>query len=194
MEHLLEHGLLAVLVALLLTPFGLPIPEDVSLVAAGVLARTGHAQLYEAWIVGYFGVLFADCIAWSFGHYLGLNPRGPLRHLFGRKQILRITKFFQRFGPWAIVVCRNLPGTRFPAFFFSGATGMSLPRFVLIDGSAAVVTVSLWVSVGWWAGQRADLLDAVMARAHWLLLGLGVVLVGGLAWRLLRGGEDEDEA
>ncbi len=59
MNLLLEHGLLAVVAALLLAPLGLPIPEEVSLMAAGAYARAGHAPLELALLAGYSGILAA---------------------------------------------------------------------------------------------------------------------------------------
>ncbi len=76
MDTLLEYGLVAVFIALVLTAVGLPIPEDVSLAVAGVLARTGPASWVDAWIVGYIGVLTGDLIVYHLGKRVGLHPKG----------------------------------------------------------------------------------------------------------------------
>ena len=186
METLLNYGLVAVLAALLLAPLGLPIPEDISLLVAGVLARTGHTTYAHALIVGYIGVVVGDCIAWGIGRRVGLHPTGWLSRFAGEEQIARIERFYRRWGSWTIVICRQVPGMRFPAFFFAGATGVSLPRFLAFDGSAALITVNLYV----WLGHTfTDDLQRVVAWVDRfrIVAGLAVlVLVGLLVWRALR--------
>ncbi len=186
MDTLLEYGLVAVFIALVLTAVGLPIPEDVSLAVAGVLARTGPASWVDAWIVGYIGVLTGDLIVYHLGKRVGLHPKGWLGRLFGDKQIDRILRFYRRFGDYSVVVCRQLPGMRFPAFFFSGATGMPLSRFLLLDGLAAVFTVSIWVSVGWWLGERLGDFKTLLGSVRWGLTSLGVLLFAAAIWTVLR--------
>ena len=87
METILRYGLLAVFLALMLTPFGLPVPEDVSLLGAGILSATGHARLHEAFIVGYIGVVGGDVISWTFGRRVGLQPTGFIARLVGTDDI-----------------------------------------------------------------------------------------------------------
>ncbi len=186
MDTLLEYGLVAVFIALVLTAVGLPIPEDVSLAVAGVLARTGPASWVDAWIVGYIGVLTGDLIVYHLGKRVGLHPKGWLGRLFGDKQIDRILRFYRRFGDYSVVVCRQLPGMRFPAFFFSGATGMPLSRFLLLDGLAAVFTVSIWVSVSWWLGERLGDFKTLLGSVRWGLTSLGVLLFAAAIWTVLR--------
>ncbi len=75
---------------------------------------------------------------------------------------------------------------RFPAFFFSGATGMPLSRFLLLDGLAAVFTVSIWVSVGWWLGERLGDFKTLLGSVRWGLTSLGVLLFAAAIWTVLR--------
>ena len=65
MELIQRYGLLAVFVSLVTTPIGNPIPEDISLFVAGVLAHMGSAHFATALIVGYLGVTLGDCIAYA---------------------------------------------------------------------------------------------------------------------------------
>lgn len=186
LDTLLQYGLVAVFVALMLTPFGLPLPEDVSLLGAGVLTATGHATLAQALVVGYLGVVGSDVVSWTFGRRVGLQPTGFIARLVGADDIERIARFYQKWGPWAIAIARNFPGMRLPAFFFAGASGISLPRFLLIDGIAACVTVGVFVSLG---RIFADDLGRVLAfldgfrRFGSVTFGL---LIAFVIWRILR--------
>ncbi len=117
---------------------------------------------------------------------MGPNPTGVIGRLFSPRRMNRIVRFYDRFGSWTIVLCRQIPGMRFPAFFFSGASGMSLKRFLALDGSTATLTALLWVGAGWWLGPRLAESISTVENLHELALALGLVLLGLFFWRLFR--------
>ena len=186
LESLLRYGLVAVFAALILTPFGLPIPEDVSLAAAGVLVANGHASFWAAWIVGYLGVLGGDLIAFAMGRRVGLHPQGFIGRLVGPDDLRQIEQFYEKYGAWAIVIARQFPGMRMPAFFFAGATGIRLPRFILFDGSAALITVTVFTLLGYWCADRIDWLLEQLRPFQSIGSVLLVVLVVVVTWRVIR--------
>jgi len=65
---------------------------------------------------------------------------------------------------------------------------MPLRKFMLLDGTAAVITVWLWVSVGWWIGPHADLWMPFLDDLRFVLLVAGVAAVsaGVFAMKLRR--------
>ena len=71
----IQYGVFTGFEALILAPLGLPIPEEVSLLAMGVLVGNDHASLLSAWIYGFLGVTLGDLIAWYFGRTVGWNLR-----------------------------------------------------------------------------------------------------------------------
>jgi len=149
-----NYGLVAVFLSLVTTPLGNPIPEDVSLFFAGMLARGDQVSIVSALIVGYLGVTLGDCIAWSFGRRVGLHPTGFIARLIGPKALGRVEALYERWGSWAIVICRQLPGFRLPCFFFAGASGMRFGKFIAIDGSAAIITTNIFVWLGYYVADR----------------------------------------
>jgi len=186
LDSLLRYGLVAVFLALILTPFGLPIPEDVSLAAAGVLVANGHAPFWAAWVVGYLGVLGGDLIAFAMGRRVGLHPQGFIGRLVGPEDLRQIEAFYEKYGPWAIVIARQFPGMRMPAFFFAGATGIRVHRFLLFDGTAALITVSLFTGLGFWFADRIDWLMDQLKPFQSVGSMLLVVLAVVVGWRVYR--------
>lgn len=186
LDSLLRYGLVAVFAALILTPFGLPIPEDVSLAAAGVLVANGHASFWSAWVVGYLGVLGGDLIAFTMGRRVGLHPQGFIGRLVGPEDLQQIEQFYAKYGAWAIVIARQFPGMRMPAFFFAGATGIRLPRFIAFDGAAALITVTVFTLLGYWCADRIDWLLEQLRPFQQIGSVLLVVLVVVVAWRVIR--------
>ena len=154
-ENLTEnYGLVAVFLSLVTTPLGNPIPEDASLFVAGMLARSDQVNIITALVVGYLGVTLGDCIAWSFGRRVGLHPTGFIARLIGPKALKRVEGLYERWGSWAIVICRQLPGFRLPCFFFAGASGMRFRKFIAIDGAAAIITTNVFVWLGYYVADK----------------------------------------
>jgi membrane protein DedA with SNARE-associated domain len=152
-----NYGLIAVFLSLVTTPIGNPIPEDASLFVAGMLARSDQVDILTALIVGYLGVILGDCIAWSIGRRVGLHPTGFIARLIGPKALRRVEGLYERWGSWAIVICRQFPGFRLPCFFFAGASGMRFRKFILIDGSAAIITTNVFVWLGYYVADREQI-------------------------------------
>lgn len=148
-DTLIKYGLFACFLSLILTPFGLPIPEEISLLAAGFIVKKQSSSLLIGWIVGFLGVTLGDVISWTMGKTVGLEPKGFVAKLIGQEQILDIEQFYRKWGDWAIVIARQLPGMRFPTFFFAGASAIPLGRFYLIDGLAALITTSVFFFLGY---------------------------------------------
>jgi len=148
-DTLIKYGLVACFFSLVLTPFGLPIPEEISLLAAGFVVKKQGSPIMIGWIVGFLGVTLGDVISWKMGRLAGLEPKGFIAKLIGKDQIQYIERFYRRWGDWAIVFARQLPGMRFPTFFFAGASAIPLGRFYLIDGLAALITVNLYFWLGY---------------------------------------------
>ena len=141
---------------------GNPVPEDVSLLAGGMIAGMGQTTIWNALAIGYAGVILGDCVAWAMGRRVGLQPGGFLSRVAGDKQIARLQRYYDRFGDRTILICRQLPGFRLPCFFIAGATGIPIKRFLWIDGTAALVTTNVftWLGYVYWA----DLARVI----HWL--------------------------
>jgi len=124
-------------------------PEEISLLFIGFLVKGGSTHWAIGLLVGYAGVTLGDVIAWYMGRKVGLEPKGFVSRLIGEEQIKDIEQFYRKWGDWAIVIARQVPGSRFPTFFFAGASAIPLGRFYLIDGLAALITTNLYFWIGY---------------------------------------------
>jgi len=189
-ETLLEYGVFTCFIALVLTPFGLPIPEEVSLLTAGVLVGKGHSNILIGWILGFLGVTTGDVISWYFGRRVGLEPTGFVSKLIGEEQIKDIEQFYRKWGDWAIVISRQVPGMRFPTFFFAGASAVSLGRFYLIDGLSALITVNLYFGLGYYfaedIGRIQDHVEFFVDSAGTLAGGFVIMVILIIILRKIR--------
>ncbi|MEJ1972341.1 MAG: DedA family protein [Lacunisphaera sp.] len=200
-ETLLNHfadsplSLWGPFLVLILCGLGLPVPEDVVLVAAGALAETDGRTWLETSVVMYAGVMLGDSTIFFAGRYFGgklRNSRWFQRNFSAKKQA-RVEGLFERYHSTVLFVGRFLPGLRAPIFFTAGSTRVKFWKFFLFDGLAALISVPFFVWLGhWlWAEFSEDLtqLEHALARTHSIsLLVAGVILlvVGLVVVRLVR--------
>ena len=73
-DILLSHGsYLGIVVFLILTGCGLPIPEEVPIVVAGLLSAQGVLMPQLALLACLVGAIAGDCVMYSIGFHFGHN-------------------------------------------------------------------------------------------------------------------------
>ncbi len=185
---------------LLLSGFGLPIPEDIPLITAGVLCYNEMADLPTMLVLTFIFVVGADlmlfCLGRQYGHHV---PRLPLvRHYLTPARILRAEKYFVDHGGKTLFIGRVLPGLRAPIFFSAGVCRIPAWKMIVYDGSAAILSVPALVLLGYFGAEQIDKFRRWAAFGEWgivVLIVLGVAcLVGWKVWRRRRAGGPEPVA
>jgi len=167
---------------------GIPVPEEITLISAGVLAATGQLPAVIAAGAGLLGIFTCDWTLYLLGRHLGPRVfRLPfLRSLFTESRIQWASAHVKKNGILICFVARFLPGMRVAIFSTAGAFGVKLYVFFPVDVLAACTVVTLWVSLGNWMG--AHLLDAA-AYAHEIkviMISTGLlILCGNIAWQII---------
>lgn len=183
-----------VFLVLLAAGFGLPLPEDIPLLAGGVLVYEGKATLWGMMLTGYVGILVGDSVMFMLGRRLGprlgQNPKGFFARIMTPEKRARVEQLFKKHGEKIVMVARFLPGVRAVTYFTAGSVGMSYARFALYDSIAALASAPGFVYLGYYFGEDIDsLIDRVARGERSVMIGLAlvilvVVLVG--RWRARR--------
>ena len=181
-----DYGYWAVLFVLIICGFGVPIPEDITLVSGGVIAGlypesvNSHLML----LVSMIGVLVGDSCMYWLGRIYGtriLRFR-PMRKIVTLKRLKMVRDKFAQYGNRVLFVARFLPGLRAPIYMVSGITRrVSYSRFVLIDFCAAIISVPIWVYLGEFGAKNLHWLHEQIEKGQmviYVLIGLlGLFLV-----------------
>src|SRR5271170_8037541 len=152
-EHFTYLGLFVVL---MLCGLGLPIPEDVALLAGGYLVHRGVTQYPATLIVSLVGVVAGDNSLFFLGRRFGT---GLVRYFSlgrpkSRHQIDRLKAFMDKHGHLAIFYARFLAGARALVYLTAGSLGVRPSRFLLYDALGAVISVPIVVSIGYFFGAQ----------------------------------------
>ncbi len=155
---------------------GLPLPEDIPMLAAGYLCWDGTMHPEAAFAIAILGVLIGDSILFYFGRRIG---PAFLSRLFPPKRVRRVRAYFRKYGQGFVFFARFLVGLRAAVFFTAGATHVPYRRFILLDGSAALLSVPIWMGLGYglgvWYGE--ELSTALVALDRYRTIALAVTAV-----------------
>jgi membrane protein DedA with SNARE-associated domain len=179
-EHFTYLGLFVVL---LLCGMGLPMPEDIALLAGGFLVHRGVTRYSITLAVALLGVVAGDNSLFFLGRrfgtglvsYFGLNRPNS------KAQIDRIRAFMHRHGHRAIFYARFLAGLRALIYLTAGSFGVTPLRFLAYDLLGALISVPIVVSIGYlFGGQLEVIVHYIGGFEHllWVVVVLSLAVYG----------------
>ena len=193
-EHFTYVGIFSVL---LLGSLGVPIPEEMAIIAAAVLSHEGLARWWLARPVCLVGVLSGDMVLYWVGRHWGANVLNwrVVRLVLTRKREQWLKAAYRRHALKTVVTARHVMGLRAAAFLTAGMARVPFWKFAVADAGAAALGVPLVFGLAYFF---TDEITAIAADVHrverWLalagLLVLMVVLVIGVRrWKRRLGTE-----
>jgi len=180
-QLLLIHGsYFAIFFVLVLTGAGLPVPEEIPIIAAGVMASHGQLDPWLALASCLLGVLAGDCLMYAIGRRFGSNL--VREHPFWARFVkpdreAQIEEMIRRHGLKVFFLTRFLVGLRSPVYLTAGILRMPFKRFLVIDLSCATLVVGTFFLLSFHFGQT---ITRWIQRAEILVTG-GVLLAVAIA-------------
>ncbi|MBG8771265.1 DedA family protein [Neisseria meningitidis] len=184
-----EYGYAAVFFVLVICGFGVPIPEDLTLVTGGVISGMGYTNPHIMFAVGMLGVLVGDGIMFAAGRIWGqkILRFKPIARIMTPKRYEQVQEKFDKYGNWVLFVARFLPGLRTAVFVTAGISRkVSYLRFIIMDGLAALISVPIWIYLGEYGAHNIDWLMAKMHSLQsgiFVILGIGAAVVAWIWWK-----------
>ena len=148
-----QYGYQGIFLALLASGMGLPIPEELPVITAGILV--GHEDTQLKWYimlpVVMAGVVIGDGVLYAMGRFWGtwlLSRQWIQRRVLPPEKRAQIEKNFHDRGIMVLLGARLLPGIRTPIFLMAGVLRVPLTRFLIADGLYAIpgVNILFWVA------------------------------------------------
>ena len=176
----------------------LPIPEEIILIASGLVVVWGKASFLWSALACVLGIVAGDCFLFLMGRYFGrwfLSLR-PVRWIFTERYQARVHRLFERHGSKSIFIGRFFAGARFGIFVYAGQHGMHPARFVVLDALGASISGPVTIYVGMIAARQVGEPEEAVALARDLLsrgsfwvyvaLGLLIIVIVVASWRRRR--------
>ncbi len=172
---------LAPFIVLLLCGLGLPLPEEVTLIGAGILYYRGEVEFLPIALVCTAAILLGDSVPFWLGRRYGMRALRIrwVARILHPERFARLQKRFEEHGNWATFACRFFAGIRIPGYFIAGTMGMHYPRFLVLDVLGALISVPASIYLGKLFGGSVDTLKESVHDMHLILalLALWLALV-----------------
>lgn len=173
----------ALLLALLFgCGIGLPMNEDIVLLAAAALTLQGIMEPIPLMVVAWLGLITGDALIFHWGHRYGarLLRRRFFARMLPETRLQTMQATMTRYGPAYIFVVRFLPGIRTALFLVAGMSRMPYRYLFVYDGLAALVELPLLVYGVRYVGGRWQEILAALQRMQgylWPAAALAVVVL-----------------
>lgn len=178
-QQLVQHyGFWGLFAAMTLANIGAPVGSEIVLPLAGGLAQRGLlSSLWLAIVVAVAAELVGQSIAYAVGRFGGrafIERYGRFIH-FHEKEMHRVERFFGRYGPFAIFICRFIPVVRGVVGIPAGIAEMPLVPFYLWTLCGSLIFCGGLILLGHTFGAHANEIVGTVKRYAFLILGIGIV-------------------
>lgn len=165
---------------LLLCGFGLPIPEDITLITGGLMAYYQKADVYVMIAVGLAGVMLGDGAMFQIGKRFGTRvfEWKWMAKIMHAERLDMVKDKLKNHGYKVIFSARFMPGVRSLVFLSSGALGIPFRIFLLFDGMAALISVPAIVYSCYFFGNQINKAVGVIKNVEHgvlVLIALGIL-------------------
>ena len=158
LEFLIEHaGYLGIVLFLVLTGCGLPVPEEVPIVVAGVFSSQGELIPELAFLSCLVGALLGDSVMYYIGYHFGhslLLKHPRFAKFVGAQREEYFEKAIQKHSFKVLLLARFMVGIRGPVYLAAGVVRMPFRRFILCDLLCATLVVGTFFGLSYYYGSE----------------------------------------
>ncbi len=178
-----DASYLWVIIFLILTGCGLPIPEEVGIIAAGVWAADGAVDFWLGLSACLFGCIVGDSIMYAIGYRFGksvLREHPMFTGFLTPEREKHIEWLIRRRGAAVLFTARFLVGVRGPVYLTAGILHFPYRRFLVIDLSCATIVVTLFYSLAYYYGK--EIITWIRTAEEGITIAVAIALALGAAF------------
>ncbi|MES2855304.1 MAG: DedA family protein [Bdellovibrionota bacterium] len=188
----------AIVLFMMMSAFGLPIPEEVVLISAGFIGYMSlhpdkfpppypgapSVNVHVLAFVALAAVMGSDYLIYYLGERFGpkLFKMRWFARLVSEASLEKIQRWTRKHGYWAVFVFRFTPGVRFPGHLMCGAMGLSRWKFLGVDAIAAGISVPTQILLVSTYGEV--IYDSLLKFKQYVFIGGGCALIIWFAYKM----------
>jgi membrane-associated protein len=181
-DMVVQFGYPALFFALWLGIVGMPIPDEVVVLSAGVITSLGYLQPVPAFLLTYLGVVSGL----SLGYVLGRTVGAPVLERLGKrkglqKHITRGQDLLQQYGSYALCISYFIPVVRHVVPYLVGIGNMKFRQYALFSYTTGFVWTLLFFITGHLLGNNAAYMGQLITN-YSMYAVLAVSALGILVW------------
>ena len=171
-------------IILILCGFGVPIPEDITLVAGGLVSGLKATNVWIMLGVCFAGVLMGDASMYTIGRIFGYRILQIkfMRRFITPERFESVQAQFEKYGIWVLFAARFMPGLRSPIFMAAGMSQrVPFAHFIIMDGLAALISVPVWVFIAYYCAESLEDLikniNSAQSVMHYVILAIVLIAI-----------------
>lgn len=176
--------------ALLLTGMGLPVPEEVIVIVAGVASSNGALQPWPALASCLTGAILGDCVMYAIGYHFGhslLREHRWFARFLRPDRERHVEEMIQKHGLKVFLAARFLVGLRSPVYVTAGILRVPFRRFIVVDTCCATLVVSSFFGLSYVFAERiSGLWNLIRGAEIALTIGIVVAIIAVILYFFLR--------
>lgn len=183
-----EFGYIGIILGMAIESSLVPLPSEIVMIPAGVLAQKGEMNFFMVVFCGVLGSYIG-----SLANYVGAYLLGrPLIVKYGKyfflseRKLKRVEAFFRKFGNISIFIARLIPVVRHFISIPAGFAKMNFWQFSLYTILGSTLWMIILTAVGYFIGQNAQKVHELMPLLKMGALGFCLVVIGYICWRFYK--------
>jgi membrane protein DedA with SNARE-associated domain len=178
-----------IFVLMVLTGCGLPVPEEVFIIGAGVLSAQGELKTELAFAACLAGALVGDAVMYAIGRRFGHNliwVHPKFAKFVGAEREEYFERALMRHGFKVLLLARFMVGVRGPVYLAAGVVRMPFLKFLVWDLICATLVVGAFYSLAYAYGDEIARLLRDAEVVFTLIVVAVVVVIAFVALRRQR--------
>ncbi|MBB6673923.1 DedA family protein [Cohnella nanjingensis] len=141
-------GYVFLFLAFCLGPFGIPVPNEITILTASGLANAGLLDPWSVYGVIASGLFVAVNAGYALGRLFGAGLIARIRQARLRRYAERGSRLLDRFGSIALLLAFFIPVVRYVMPLLAGAGGLRYRTFALYAYAGMLVWTLLFFGIG----------------------------------------------
>ena len=158
LDLLVNHGSYAgIIIFLILTGCGLPLPEELAIITAAVLALNEQIDPWLGFLACLVGAIVGDCVMYAIGHHWGhglLKEHPRFARFLHAEREAKFEGMIRRHGLKVLFLARFMVGVRSPVYLSAGILRVGFRRFLLMDLLCATSVVGTFYGLTYAFGEH----------------------------------------
>jgi membrane-associated protein len=152
------------------------IPGEIFLLPGSILAGAGTLNIWFVVLVLYGGAILGDSSSYWIGRMIGTSIFHDRKKFLNFKNYRRIETLLEKYGNSAIFFARFIPPFPKIAPVAAGIFEVPYPTFLMYNIPGIMIGVGQFIAVGYFFGNRYELVMWIVERYTLLLLGIAALI------------------
>lgn len=170
-----QYGYIIFFLAFGLGPFGIPVPNEVTILTGGILVDNGVLNPWTTYGCILIGLLTAVTIGYFLGKLVGNKVLALLnKKKKNNRHLIRAQQLFHKYGDIALCLGLFIPVVRYLMPVIAGTSGVSFKKFALLTYSTAIIWTAGFFSIGALYGEH---IPRLLSSVNFITIGISLLII-----------------